>query len=61
MNLYRKVVIYMGSIHIDWDRCLNPEGVDTASEKAAQRATFKKLVASTTTEEATTPSIGIAE
>ena len=51
----------MTSIHIDWDRNLSPEKLNRASEKAAQRATFKKLVASTTTEEATTPSIGIAE
>ena len=57
----RKVVIHMSSIHIDWDRCLNPEGVNAASEKAAQRATFKKLVASPTTKETTMPTIGIAK
>ena len=50
----------MTSIHIDWDRNLSPEKLDRASEKAAQRATFKKFVAASTSEEATLPKIGIA-
>ena len=51
----------MTSIHIDWDRNLSPEKLDRASEKAAQRATFKKFVATSTDEVATTPTIGIAK
>ena len=50
----------MTSIHIDWDRNLSPEKLNRASEKAAQRATFKKLVVTSTSEEATMPTISIA-
>ena len=51
----------MNIISIDWDRNLNPEKLDRASEKAAQRATFKKFVVTSTDEVTTTSTIGIAK
>ena len=51
----------MNTISIDWDRNLNPEELDKASKKAAQRATFKKFVVTSTDEVSTTPTIGIAK
>ena len=48
-------------VNIEDDGFLNPEELDKASKKAAQRATFKKFVVTSTDEVSTTPTIGIAK
>lgn len=49
----------MTSISIAWDINLNPEDVDAASKKVAQKATFEKFVVSNVKPTASTIKIAI--